>query len=151
MRENRESPGPTRDDSKDESRKRTESPWPRVPRDGKCGEGDPRDRAGQQSDLVRAGKVEDRKPAMHGHGQSDRSVVPTKPPNKAGQPAAEAVEGRGLAKENVVQQNTLRTQSRIGVPRALDRVRRVAIGNKKVHLWPDQRFDAMIQGKSRMR
>lgn len=28
-------------------------------------------------------------------GKSDSSVVPGKPPNKAGQPAAEVVEGRG--------------------------------------------------------
>ena len=35
---------------------------------------------------------------MNGHGKSDGSVVPEKPPNNAGQPAAEAVEGRGPAK-----------------------------------------------------
>jgi RNA-directed DNA polymerase len=38
------------------------------------------------------------KPAMNGRGKSDGPIVPGKPPNKAGQPAAEAVEGRGLAK-----------------------------------------------------
>ena len=32
--------------------------------------------------------------------KSDSLVVPMKAPNKAGQPAAEAVEGRGLAKGN---------------------------------------------------
>ena len=45
-------------------------------------------------------------------GKSDRPVVPTKPPNKAGRPAAEVVEGRGLAKGNADEQNAPRTQSR---------------------------------------
>ena len=42
---------------------------------------------------------------MNGHGQSDRPVVPTKSPNNAGGPAAEGMEGRGLAKGNPSQQN----------------------------------------------
>ena len=43
----------------------------------------------------RAGKVDDRNPAMNGPGKSDKPIVPAKPPNKAGRPAAEAVEGWG--------------------------------------------------------
>jgi RNA-directed DNA polymerase len=42
MRENREIPCSARDDGKAEGWRRTESPWSRVPRDEKCGEGDPR-------------------------------------------------------------------------------------------------------------
>ena len=53
---------------------------------------------------------------MDDHGQSDRPVVPTKSPNNAGQPAAEGMEGRGLAKGNPSQQNAPRTQSRDGAP-----------------------------------
>ena len=49
---------------------------------------------------------------MNGRGKSDSSVVPEKPPNKAGEPAAEAVEGRGLAKGNSPERNAPRTQSR---------------------------------------
>ena len=49
---------------------------------------------------------------MHERGKSDRPVVPAKPPNKAGRPVAEAVEGRGLAKGNTDEHNTSRTQSR---------------------------------------
>jgi len=41
---------------------------------------------------------------MNGQGQSDRPVVPAKFPNKAGRPAAEGMEGRGLAKGNPNQQ-----------------------------------------------
>jgi RNA-directed DNA polymerase len=138
MRENREIPGPTRDDGKDEGEKKTESPWPRVPRDEKSGEGDPRPETSPQSALVRAGKVADRNPAMNGHGKSYRLTVPTKPPNKVGQPTAEAVEGKGLTKENASQQNTHRAQNRDGVPSALERVRQVAIRNKK------ERFSALF-------
>jgi len=86
----------------------------------------------------RAGKVNDRNPAMHGHGKSDNSIVPAKPPNKAGRPAAEVVEGRGLTKENASQQNTCRTQGRESVPNALERIRRAAIRNRK------QRFSALF-------
>jgi RNA-directed DNA polymerase len=46
--------------------------------------------------------------------------------------------GRGLAKENAGQQNTLRMQSREGVPSALDRVRQVALRNRK------ERFSALF-------
>jgi len=63
---------------------------------------------------------------MNGQGTSDRPVVPAKPPNNAGTPVAEAVEGRGLAKGNADQQNTPQTQRRTSVPNALDRVREVA-------------------------
>jgi hypothetical protein len=49
-----------------------------------------------------------------------------KAPNKAGQPAAEAVEGRGRAKGNLPQQNAPRTQRRTGAPSALERVRLAA-------------------------
>jgi len=63
----------------------------------------------------------------NGSWKSDRPVVPTKPPNNAGEPAAEAVEGRGLAKGNTGQQNAPRTQSRISCAlSALGRVREAA-------------------------
>jgi RNA-directed DNA polymerase len=86
----------------------------------------------------RAGKVKDRNPAMHEQGKSDNSIVPTKPPNKAGRPVAEVVEGRGLTKENAGQQNTRRTQGRESVPSALERIRQAAIRNKR------QRFNALL-------
>ena len=56
---------------------------------------------------------------MNELGKSDRSIVPEKSPNKAGSTAAEGMEGRNLAKGNLRQQNTLRTQSRGSVPSAL--------------------------------
>jgi RNA-directed DNA polymerase len=86
----------------------------------------------------RAGKVNDRNPAMNGQGKSDNSIIPTKLPNKAGQPAAEVVEGRGLTKENAGQKNTRRTQCRESVPNALERIREAAIRNK------EQRFNALF-------
>ena len=59
----------------------------------------------------------------NGPGKSDRPVVPEKSPNKAGQPAAEEMEGSGLAKGNLRQQNASRTPSRKDAPSALERVR----------------------------
>jgi hypothetical protein len=42
---------------------------------------------------------------MNGFGKSDSSNVPAKSPNNAGQPVAEGMEGNGLAKGNLQQQN----------------------------------------------
>jgi group II intron reverse transcriptase/maturase len=75
---------------------------------------------------------------MHGGGKSDSPIVPGKSPNKAEGPAAEATEGRGLAKGNSFECNTPRTQSRVGVPSALERVRQAARKEKK------QRFTALL-------
>jgi group II intron reverse transcriptase/maturase len=58
--------------------------------------------------------------------KSDRPIVPEKSSNKAGPSAAEGAEGRDLAKGNLRQQNTFRTQSRGNVPSALERVRQAA-------------------------
>ncbi len=60
---------------------------------------------------------------MNGQGKSHSPIVPTKPPNKAGKPAAEGAEGRGLAKGNPREQNALRTQGRHGAHSALEQVR----------------------------
>jgi RNA-directed DNA polymerase len=75
---------------------------------------------------------------MNGRGKSDSVVVPTKLPNKAGQPVAEVMEGRTLAKGNSLERNTLRTQSRDSVPSALERVRQAARKDRK------QRFTALL-------
>src|SRR5881628_3529339 len=75
---------------------------------------------------------------MNGHGKSDRPTVPMKFPNKAGQPAAEGAEGKGLAKGNLRQQNAPRTLSREGAHSALERVRQAARRDKKV------RFTALL-------
>jgi group II intron reverse transcriptase/maturase len=69
---------------------------------------------------------------MDDHGQSDSLVVPTKFPNKAGIPAAEGMEGRGLAKGNPSQQTAPRAQDRVGAPSALERVRQAAERDKQV-------------------
>ncbi len=63
---------------------------------------------------------------MNDHGKSDRPVVPRKSPNNAGRPAAEGMEGSGLAKGNLRQQNAPRTPSRDGALSALERVRQAA-------------------------
>jgi RNA-directed DNA polymerase len=82
----------------------------------------------------------------NGHGKSDGPVVPAKPPNK-GEGArlpdirrdprptpAEGAEGRGPAKGNPQEHNTLRAQDRTGVQQALARVRQAARKDKKLRV-----------------
>ncbi len=69
---------------------------------------------------------------MNEHGKSDRPIVPGKSPNKAGQPVAEEMEGRSLAKGNLGQQTAIRTQSRAVAPSELEQVRQTAKSNKDV-------------------
>jgi RNA-directed DNA polymerase len=71
-------------------------------------------------------------------GKSDRPTVPEKSPNNTGRPAAEGMEGSGLAKGNLPQQNASRTPSRGDAPRALERVRQAAAKDKKL------RFTALL-------
>src|SRR6202162_2976569 len=75
---------------------------------------------------------------MHGPEKSDSAVVAVKPPNKAGLPAAEAVEPRAGTKGNADQQSTHRTQTRERVTQALNRVRQAARQRKK------ERFTALL-------
>jgi RNA-directed DNA polymerase len=79
-----------------------------------------------------------RTPPMNDRGKSDSPIVPEKPPNKACSHAAEALEGRGLAKGNAGQDATRRTQRRGSVSAGLDRVREVANQDK------DVRFTALL-------
>ena len=66
---------------------------------------------------------------MHGRGKSDSAIVAGKPTNKAVPTAAEPVERRVEAKGNASQQRTRRTQSRVSVSHALERIRQT--GTKK--------------------
>jgi group II intron reverse transcriptase/maturase len=71
---------------------------------------------------------------MNEYGKSDSSIVPEKSPNKAGQPAAEVMEERELAKGNLSKQNASRTQSRIDARSALERVRQAVNRDRKQRL-----------------
>ncbi len=76
---------------------------------------------------------------MNDRGKSDSRVVPVKPTNNAGRPAAEPVEERRLAKGNMGQQNASRTLSRDDdASSALDRVRQTARRDKEA------RFTALL-------
>ncbi len=77
---------------------------------------------------------------MNERGKSDGPIVPTKLSNKPiRKVGAEAMEERGPAKGNVVQQNTFRTQRRNhDVHSALERVREAATKDRK------QRFTALF-------
>src|SRR5215470_11375081 len=74
---------------------------------------------------------------MHDCEKSHSAIVATKPTNKAGVPAAEPVEPRAGTERNAGEQSTHRTQSRVRVSQALDRVRQAARLRKK------ERFTAL--------
>ena len=74
----------------------------------------------------------------NGLGKSDRLTVPGKSPNNAGQSVAEGMEGNGLAKGNLPQQNASRTPSRKDAPSALEQVRQAAGKDKQL------RFTALL-------
>src|ERR1700745_1969348 len=63
---------------------------------------------------------------MPGREKSDSAIVAGKPTNKAVPTAAEPVERRAGAKGNASQQSTHRTQRRVRVSQALERVRQVS-------------------------
>lgn len=75
---------------------------------------------------------------MYGGEKSDLAIVAGKPPNKAGRPAAEAVEPRAGAKGNAEQRSTRRTQGRESVSPSLDRIRQAARRDKRT------RFTALL-------
>src|ERR1700674_3392192 len=75
---------------------------------------------------------------MHGHGKSDSVIVAVKPTNKAERSAAEPVEPSAETEGNAGQQSTCRTQSRVSVSQALERIRQVARERKK------ERFTALF-------
>ena len=78
---------------------------------------------------------------MHGHEKSDPVIVAMKPANKAedsvaersaAEPnVAEPVERRAGTKGNARQQSMRRTQRRVSVSQALERIRKVAKERKK--------------------
>ncbi len=88
-----------------------------------------------------AGRLEkamSRESNMHAGGESDGCVVPTKCPNKGGQPSAEDMEGRRPTEENIGQATAPRTQSRISELSDLHGVRKAARKDKRT------RFTALL-------
>src|SRR5712671_7063510 len=75
---------------------------------------------------------------MNERGKSDNLVVPAKPPNNAGEPVAEVVEGRGLAEGNTGSSTRPGRSAGSGVPSGLERVREVARRDKEA------RFTALL-------
>ena len=92
---------------------------------------------------------------MHERGKSDSPVVPAKPPNKAASAAAEAVEGRRLAKGNAASETRPGRSAGVSVSSGLDRVRQVARKDKDARFtalpWPDARLDAKTRVRSPVR
>jgi hypothetical protein len=76
---------------------------------------------------------------MNEHGKSDRPIVPKKFPNKTRTPAAEEMEGRGLAKGNLGQRGswTLLRHEAAGCQVAT--MRRADAATESVDLAPGRR------------
>src|SRR6516225_7246765 len=105
---------------------------------------DPFHRHSEESVFVKAGCGKTARPVWAADGGQRESIErassdPTavKPANKAEQSAAELVEQRAETKGNANQQSACRTQSRVSVSQALERIR--------------QAFAVWTRGKSRMR
>ncbi|MGE5243231.1 MAG: group II intron reverse transcriptase/maturase [Betaproteobacteria bacterium] len=75
---------------------------------------------------------------MNDRRKSDRLVVPRKPPNNAGRPAAEVVEGSERAKGNSPESHDDRTQRRVDASAGIERVRQAARKDRR------QRFTALL-------
>ena len=75
---------------------------------------------------------------MNDHEKSDGLVLPAKPPNNAGIPAAEVVEGRRPAKGNAASKTHPGRSAGSGAPSALGRVRQMARRDRKA------RFTALL-------
>ena len=71
----------------------------------------------------RSGKVKRRTPDVYAGEESDRAVVPMKPPNNGAQASAEVVEGKVRTKENTSQSHTSPAQDGRGVSQDLAGVR----------------------------
>lgn len=80
----------------------------------------------------RSEKAKCRTSDIHGRGESDDLIVPTKQANKVGTPTAESVEGSGSTKGNAFQTATPRAQNRESVSIGLRGVRQAACRDKEV-------------------
>ena len=77
----------------------------------------------------RTGAAEGRRipyPMVHGMKKSDEAGVPMKAANKGAKAPAELPEGRASTKGNSQDQSTYRTQGRVGVSQAVERIRQAA-------------------------
>jgi hypothetical protein len=83
-------------------------------------------------DLQRRPAIQPVSPMMQGPEKTDLAIVAGKPANKAEQSAAESVERRAGTKGNANQQSKCRTQSRISVSQALERIRQAFAVNGKI-------------------
>src|ERR1039458_589279 len=90
------------------------------------------------NDQGRSVKAESRTADMHVLEKSDCAVIPVNQPNKEGQLSAEAGEGRGQTKENIVPPHMHPTQSGKRMSQGLDGVRKAAKERKQ------ERFTALL-------
>ena len=75
----------------------------------------------------RSGKAQSHTPDVYAGEESDRAVLPMKPPNPEAQTSTEGVEGRARTKENIGQSHTSPVQDGHGVSQGLTGVRHSSI------------------------
>jgi hypothetical protein len=75
----------------------------------------------------RSGKAQSHTPDRYVGEESDRAVLPMKPPNNEAPALAEVVEGRARTKENIGQSRTPPAQNGYGVSQGLAGVRHALI------------------------
>jgi hypothetical protein len=78
-------------------------------------------------DGDRSGKAQSRTPDVYAREESDRAVLPMKPPNQEAQASEEGVEGRTRTKENTGPSYTPPAQDGRGVSQGLAGVRHTSI------------------------
>ena len=78
-------------------------------------------------DRDRSGKAESRTPDVYAGEESDRAVLPMKPPNKGAPASAEVAEGRARTKENTGKSHTPPAQHGRGVSQGLAGVRHASL------------------------
>jgi PEGA domain len=85
-------------------------------------------------------KVMSQKSSMQIGRESESRGVPTKCPNKSGEPRAEGIEGRRLTKENTERTPASQTPSWINASNSLLGVREVARKEKRIRYISDEHF-----------
>ena len=79
---------------------------------------------------------------VHGMKKSDEARVPMKAANKGANAPAELPEGRASTKGNSQDQSTYRTQGRVSVSQAVERIRQAATRK------PQEKLTALLLGFS---
>ncbi len=85
-----------------------------------------------------------RNPPMNGYRKSEGPIVPRKSPNNS-RWAEEGTEERGPAKGSPLEQNMRRTQSRVSMKSALERIRQASKARRQTRRWEPDALAAPVR------